>query len=98
MHLAPFGLGLGWNLAFVAASTQLVSRAAPSERGSLVGFSDRLSSFAGGAVALGGGGLCPAAGRVSLAVVAAALAAVPALWIALLPLAAGGRLVRRFSV
>src|SRR5439155_651109 len=39
-----------------------------------------------------------AAGSVSLAVFAAALAALPALWIALLPFAAGGRLVRRFSV
>ena len=31
-------------------------------------------------------------------VFAAALAAAPGLWIALLPLTAGGRLVRRFSV
>src|SRR5438067_1181468 len=55
MSLSLFGLGLGWNLAFVAASTELVSRAAPAERGSLIGFSDLLSSFAGAALALGGG-------------------------------------------
>jgi MFS family permease len=98
MSLSLFGLGLGWNLAFVAASTELVSRAAPSERGTLVGFSDLLSSFAGAALALGGGVVYTAAGSVSLAWFAAGLAAVPALWIALVPFALGGRLVRRFSV
>ena len=35
-----FGLGLGWNLAYVAATTQLVDLAAPAERGRLVGLSD----------------------------------------------------------
>jgi MFS family permease len=98
MSLSLFGLGLGWNLAFVAASTELVSRAAPAERGSLIGFSDLLSSFAGAALALGGGIVYTAAGSASLAVLAAALAAVPACWILLLPSALGGRLVRRFSV
>jgi predicted MFS family arabinose efflux permease len=98
MSLALFGLGLGWNLAFVAASTQLVSLAAPAERGRLIGFSDLCSSFCGAALALGGGVVYTAAGSVSLAVFAAALAALPGLWIALLPLTAGGRLVRRFSV
>jgi MFS family permease len=98
MSLSLFGLGLGWNFAFVAASTELVSRAAPSERGRLVGFSDLLSSFAGAALALGGGVIYTAGGSVPLAVFAAALAAVPALWILLVPFALGGRLVRRFSV
>jgi MFS family permease len=98
MSLSLFGLGLGWNLAFVAASTELVSRAAPAERGRLIGFSDLLSSFAGAALALGGGVIYTAAGSASLAIFAAALAAAPALWIALLPFASGGRLVRRFSV
>jgi len=98
MSLSLFGLGLGWNLAFVAASTQLVSLAAPGERGRLIGFSDLLSSGLGASLALGGGVVYTAAGSVSLAVFAAALAALPALWIALLPFAAGGRLVRRLSV
>jgi MFS family permease len=98
MSLSLFGLGLGWNLAFVAASTQLVSLAAPAERGRLVGFSDLLSSFCGAALALSGGVVYTAAGSVSLAIFAAALAALPGLWIALLPFTAGGRLVRRFSV
>jgi len=98
MSLSLFGLGLGWSFAFVAASTELVSRAAPAERGRLVGFSDLLSSFSGAALALVGGVVYTAAGSISLAIFAAALAALPALWIALLPSPIGGRLVRRFSV
>jgi MFS family permease len=98
MSLSLFGLGLGWNVAFVAASTELVSRTAPSERGRLVGFSDLLSSFSAAALALGGGIVYTASGSVWLALSTAALAAVPALWILLVPWAAGGRLVRRFSV
>ena len=98
MSLSLFGLGLGWNLAFVAASTQLVSAAAPAERGRLIGFSDLLSSFCGAALALGGGLIYTAGGSVPLALFAAALAALPAFWIVLLPSPLGGRLVRRFSV
>ena len=98
MSLSLFGLGLGWNFAFVAASTQLVSVSAPAERGRLIGFSDLLSSFCGAALALGGGVIYTAGGSVPLAVFAAALAAVPAFWILLLPSPLGGRLVRRFSV
>ena len=98
MSLSLFGLGLGWNVAFVAASTQLVSLAAPAERGRLIGLSDLLSSSCGAALALGGGVIYTAAGSASLAVFAAGLAALPAVAIALLPFAAGGRLVRRFSV
>jgi MFS family permease len=79
MSLSLFGLGLGWSLAFVAASTELVARTAPAERGRLIGFSDLLSSFAGAALALGGGVVYSAAGSVSLAWLTAALAAVPAI-------------------
>ena len=55
MSLSLFGLGLGWCLAYVAATTELVELAAPSERGRLIGFTDLLSSFSGAALALGGG-------------------------------------------
>jgi MFS family permease len=98
MSLSLFGLGLGWNLAYVAASTQLVSLTAPAERGRLIGLSDLLSSGCGAALALGGGVVYTAAGSVSLAAFTAALAAVPGLSILLVPLTAGGRLVRRLSV
>jgi MFS family permease len=98
MSLSLFGLGLGWNFAYVAATTELVSRAAAGERGRLIGLSDLLSSFAGAALALGGGAVYSAAGSVPLAVSAAVLAALPAFAIVLLPSGVGGRLVRRFSV
>jgi MFS family permease len=98
MSLSLFGLGLGWNLAYLAATTQLVTLAAPSERGRLIGVSDLTSSFAGAALALAGGVVYSAGGSVPLAVTAAVLAAVPAFWILLLPSPVGVRLVRRFSV
>ena len=50
-----FGLGLGWNVSYVAAATELADRALPSERGKLIGFSDLLSSFTAAALALLGG-------------------------------------------
>ena len=98
MSLALFGLGLGWSLSYVAATTELVSLVAPGERGRLVGFVDLFSSFVGAALALGGGVVYSAGGSVPLALVATALAAGPAAWILLLPSGPGGRLVRRFSV
>jgi MFS family permease len=98
MSAALFGLGLGWNLSYVAATTELVSRAAASERGRLVGLTDLLSSSIGAALALGGGAVYTAAGTVPLAVAAALLAAIPAFGVVLLPSGLGGRLVRRFSV
>ncbi len=98
MSLSLFGLGLGWNLAYVAASTQLVTLAAPNERGRLIGLADLTSSLTGAALALGGGVIYTIGGSVPLAASTAALAAVPALWILLLPSPVGVRLVRRFSV
>ena len=95
MALALFGLGLGWNLSFVAATTELVSLAAPSERGRLVGISDLLSSFAGAALALLGGAAYTEGGVTPLAVGATALVGAPAVWIALAP---RGRLSRRAEV
>jgi MFS family permease len=98
MSAALFGLGLGWNLSYVAATTELVSRAAASERGRLIGVTDLLSSSIGAALALGGGALYTSSGTVPLAVAAALLAAIPAFGVVLLPSGLGGRLVRRFSV
>ena len=90
LSLCLFGLGLGWNLSYVAATTELVSLAAPSERGRLVGFSDLLSSLTGAGLVLLGGVAYSGLGIVSLALGGAVLAAAPALWI-LLPSLAGGR-------
>ena len=79
--------------------TELVSLAAPSERGRLIGFSDLLSSFAGAALALGGGVIYSAGGSVPLARASRPRwRPCPPLWIALVPSSVGVRLVRRFSV
>ena len=40
-----FGVGLGWNVSYVAASAHLADVAAPSERGRLIGFTDLLSGL-----------------------------------------------------
>ena len=85
MSLALLGLGLGWNLSYVAATTELVALTSPSERGRLVGFSDLLASFTAAALALLGGLVYSASGVEALALSAAALAALPALWLAIRP-------------
>ena len=99
MSLSLFGLGLGWNLAFVAATTQLVTLAAPSERGRLIGFSDlTLELHRRGASRSPAESSTRRADPCRSPSSAAALAALPALWILLLPSPVGVRLVRRFSV
>ena len=47
-----FGLGLGWNFSFVAATTALADCAAPHERGKLIGFNDLVASVTGAAFVL----------------------------------------------
>ncbi|HWX09462.1 MAG TPA: MFS transporter, partial [Gaiellaceae bacterium] len=85
MSVALLGLGLGWNLSYVAATTELVSLTSPSERGRLVGFTDLLAGFTAAALALLGGLVYSGSGVVALSLAAAALAALPALWLALRP-------------
>jgi MFS family permease len=82
MSLSLFGLGLGWNLSYVAATTQLVTLAAPSERGALVGLSDLASSFTGAAIALAGGVVYSHGGSVPLAWLATGLAVLACAWVA----------------
>ena len=45
-----FGLGLGWNVSFVAATAQLADLAEPHERGKLLGFNDLLAGLTGAGV------------------------------------------------
>jgi MFS family permease len=85
MSLALFGLGLGWNLSYVGATTELVSLTSPQERGRIVGFADLCAGATAAALALLGGAVYTAAGVAALAFGAAALAALPALWIAARP-------------
>jgi MFS family permease len=81
MSLSLFGLGLGWSLSYVAATAELVELAAPAERGRLIGFNDLLAALTGAILALTGGALYSGTGATTLALVAAALAAAPALWL-----------------
>jgi MFS family permease len=83
MSLVMFGLGLGWCLSYIAATTELVDLAGPSERGRLVGLSDLLSSFGGAGLALAGGVVYTGAGgSVPLAWLATGLAVLACAWVA----------------
>jgi MFS family permease len=75
--LLLFGLGLGWNVSFVAATAQLADRAAAHERGKLLGFNDQISALAGAGLALLGGYALDALGVVALATGATILVLLP---------------------
>jgi MFS family permease len=81
ISIALFGLGLGWNFSFVAATAELADRTRPVERGKLLGFNDLLSGATGAALALMGGLALSEIGVAALAVGGAVLVATPALWI-----------------
>jgi MFS family permease len=78
---ALFGLGLGWNLSFVAATTALTDQTRSWERGRLLGFNDLLSGATGAALTLLGGLALTAGGVAALAIGSLALVTAPALWI-----------------
>jgi MFS family permease len=80
--LLLFGLGVGWNLSFVAATAQLVDATAPSERGSMLGFNDLVSALFGAALALLGGYALDSIGVAALALGAAVIVVAPVLWLA----------------
>src|SRR4051794_25866437 len=86
---ALFGLGIGWNFSFVAATAQLADCARPSERGRLLGFNDLLAGLTGATLALVGGVALEAIGVAALAIGGTVLVAVPAVWIARSPLRSG---------
>jgi MFS family permease len=76
------GLGIGWNISFVAATAQLADRTSPAERGKLLGFNDLLASFLGAGLALLGGYALDAVGVAALAIGATVIVATPILLIA----------------
>ena len=78
-----FGLGIGWNLSFVAATAQLADCASAAERGKLLGFNDLLAGLTGAGLALLGGVALSALGVAALALGGTALVIVPAVWILL---------------
>jgi MFS family permease len=76
-----FGLGIGWNLSFVAATAQLADCATTAERGKLLGFNDLLAGLTGAGLALLGGLALSAIGVAALAIGGTVLVVTPALWI-----------------
>jgi MFS family permease len=79
--LPLFGLGVGWNLSFVAATASMVDATAPSERRRLIGFNDFMSALLGAGLALLGGYALDSIGVAALAVGATAIVAAPVLWL-----------------
>ncbi len=76
-----FGLGLGWNVSFVAATAQLANRTSAAERGKLLGANDFVSALLGAGLALLGGLVLDVLGVTALAFGAAALVLLPVFWI-----------------
>jgi MFS family permease len=79
--LLLFGLGVGWNLSFVAATAQMADATSAAERGRLLGFSDLLSGLLGAGLALLGGFALDSIGVAALAIGATAIVAAPVLWL-----------------
>jgi MFS family permease len=80
---ALFGLGLGWNISFVAATAELTKRTEPWERASLLGFNDLVSGATGAGLTLLGGVALTAGGVAALAIGAVVLVTIPAAWVLL---------------
>jgi MFS family permease len=74
-----FGLGLGWNVSFVAATAQLADSTAAGERGRLLGLTDLVSGLLAASLALIGGFALDALGVAALALGAAVLVVLPIL-------------------
>jgi MFS family permease len=75
------GLGLGWNISFVAATARLADSTSPAERGRLLGFNDLLGALFGAGLALLGGYALDAIGVAALAIGATAIVVAPVLLI-----------------
>jgi MFS family permease len=76
------GLGVGWNISFVAATAQMADRTSPAERGKLLGFNDQLAAFFGAGLALLGGYALDAIGVAALAIGATIIVVSPIVLIA----------------
>src|SRR5204862_1893379 len=76
------GLGVGWNISFVAATAQMSDRTSPAERGRLLGFNDQLAGFFAAGLALLGGYALDAIGVAALAIGATVIVVSPIVLIA----------------
>ncbi len=79
--LLLFGLGIGWNISFVAATAQMADLTSAVERGTLLGFNDLVAALLGATMALVGGYGLETSGVGALAVGAALVALSPVAWI-----------------
>jgi len=79
--LLLFGLGIGWNISFVAATAQMADCTAPEERGKLLGFNDLIAALLGASLALIGGYGLESEGVGALAVGATIIVISPVAWI-----------------
>ena len=78
---ALFGIGLGWNFSYVAATAELADKTVPVERGKILGFGDLLVGLLSAVLATLGGFALATVGLVVLGMVGLALAVAPAFWI-----------------
>lgn len=69
---AMFLVGVGWNIAFVAATALLSDVTAPAERGRLLGFSEFAATGCGAVAAVGGAAVLDIVGLGTLALVSSA--------------------------
>jgi MFS family permease len=76
------GLGVGWNISFVAATAEMADRTSPAERGKLLGFNDQLAAFLAAGLALLGGYALDAIGVAALAIGATVIVVAPIVLIA----------------
>jgi phage shock protein PspC (stress-responsive transcriptional regulator)/MFS family permease len=79
--LLLFGLGIGWNISYVAAAAQMADLTRPWERGRLFGFNDFAAALLGASLALVGGLTLEVYGVAALAVGATLLVTAPAPWV-----------------
>ena len=79
--LLLFGLGIGWNISYVASAAQMADLTLPSERGRLFGFNDFAAALFGASLALIGGLTLETLGVGAMAVGAAILVTAPAPWL-----------------
>ena len=77
MGVLLFGLGLGWNASFVAATTQLADLSTAAERGKLLGFNDFIAGITGAVLVVAGGFGLEAYGVSALGLGAGLIAFVP---------------------
>jgi MFS family permease len=80
-----FGVGVGWNFSFVAATAQLADATSPAERGKVLGLNDLLAGLTGASLALLGGVALDVLGVTALALGATLLAVAPAIFLARRP-------------